>query len=147
MPRNYVTPQKLPQEQPTRCNLCPLCYKIPAEYLPHGSKQTHLCAACIKTISGKGVQADASQRDSRHPLHRYCTKHWAKWQQPPFNGLYYVPHYIDTLCTNILKEQQEPTLFAALPEKEQATKATSKKIGLYKHLLTETLKIAKPMKL
>lgn len=147
MPRKYVKPIKLPKEQPTRCNLCPLCYKIPAEYLPHGSKQTHICAACCKTISGKGIQADASQRDSRHPLHRHCAKIWGKWMEPPFNGQIYVPLFIDKLCTNLLREQQEPTLFAALPERDQAEKATSKTIGLYKSLLATRIKHAIPMKL
>lgn len=83
MPKRNITQMQLPMEKPDCCAECPLCGLIPKEQRPFGSKETHVCLGTLEALSGRGISVRASQRDSKHPLHRPCDSRWKAWMTLP----------------------------------------------------------------
>ena len=83
MPRkNYVLIQ-LPPKQPDRCWECPLLGIVPVASRPKGSKETLVCCGTYDAMNTRIAKVRASERDSHHPLHRYCDYTWDSWMNYP----------------------------------------------------------------
>ena len=82
MPKRNFIPTQLAPEQYNRCVDCPLCGLIPANERKQGKRMKYVCLGCgLKPLSSKGVWIKASNRDSKHPLHRPCDNYWPAWMQ------------------------------------------------------------------
>lgn len=109
MPKLTSHPVQLPTSKPDCCLACPLCGKIPDNMRPKGSREGYVCLGTMEAIGTKAVRILASERDSKHPLHRPCDAAWNGWMTIPTRkirinseayGLYRVP-FINALQTTI----------------------------------------------
>jgi hypothetical protein len=72
---------KLPEKQPDCCAICPLLGLIPKEKVPPKSYEKLVCLGTNEAMTQRASRIRASQRNSKHPLHRYCDKKWQFWMQ------------------------------------------------------------------
>lgn len=80
MPKKNFVQIKLPLNQPDSCAECPLIGIVP-EYSerPKGSYETRVCLGTMEAMTIRFSKVKASNRDSHHPLRRYCDKLWKAW--------------------------------------------------------------------
>ena len=106
MPRDIYTPRQLPQEQPDRCELCPLVGIIPKDQRHQGKRERYYCLGIFEAdtdsdglpvldengmqrlsfprLSSKGITVSARKvREGGHLLHRPCDYIWSSWMQLP----------------------------------------------------------------
>ena len=83
MPRKNIVQIQLPPEKPDCCAVCPLCGKIPKEMRKKGSRETHVCLGTMEALGGRFINVKASERDSHHPLKRWCDTRWDAWMSLP----------------------------------------------------------------
>jgi len=81
MPKRNFVNIRLPLEQPDCCQECPLLGKIPQDFAgrPKGSYETLICLGTMDAMSLRQSKVRASNRDVKHPLHRYCDRMWPAW--------------------------------------------------------------------
>lgn len=72
---------KLPEKKPDCCALCPLLGLIPKDRVPHKSYETLVCLGTNEAITKRASVIRESQRNKKHPLHRYCDSKWPIWMQ------------------------------------------------------------------
>lgn len=84
MPKQNKVLVELPPEQPDCCAECPLLGVVP-KYVPRpkDSKETLMCCGTMDGITKRGSRVRASERDSHHPLRRWCDSRWHSWMQLP----------------------------------------------------------------
>ena len=74
---------KLPEKQPDCCAICPLLGLIPKDKVPPKSYETLVCLGTNEAMTQRASRIRASQRNSKHPLHRYCDSKWQFWIKQP----------------------------------------------------------------
>lgn len=72
---------KLPEKQPDCCAICPLLGLIPKDRIPAKSYEKFVCLGTNEAMTQRASRIRASQRNSKHPLHRYCDEKWQFWMQ------------------------------------------------------------------
>ena len=72
---------KLPEKQPDCCAICPLLGLIPKDRIPAKSYEKLVCLGTNEAMTQRASRIRASQRNSKHPLHRYCDNKWQIWMQ------------------------------------------------------------------
>ena len=72
---------KLPEKQPDCCAICPLLGLIPKDRVPAKSYEKLVCLGTNEAMTQRASRIRASQRNSKHPLHRYCDNKWQFWMQ------------------------------------------------------------------
>ena len=72
---------KLPEKQPDCCAICPLLGLIPKDRVPAKSYEKLVCLGTNEAMTQRASRIRASQRNSKHPLHRYCDNKWRFWMQ------------------------------------------------------------------
>lgn len=106
MPKLLYIPRHLPNEQPDRCELCPLVGIIPKDERENGLRERYCCLGIFEAeLDGSGnpiLEADGSQRlrfprikskgisrsaeavrKGGHLLHRPCDLVWDAWMTLP----------------------------------------------------------------
>ena len=83
---------RISQEQPDRCDQCPLLGLI-----PEGQRQgkwTHVCCATGDPLTRVGIRINARERkvkDPKHPWSRGCDALWADWWHANPHHTYRIP--------------------------------------------------------
>ena len=72
---------KLPEKQPDCCAICPLLGLIPKDRVPAKSYEKLVCLGTNEAMTQRASRIRASQRNNKHPLHRYCDNKWQFWMQ------------------------------------------------------------------
>lgn len=86
MPKKVFVPIRIPQEQPDRCELCPLIGKIPDEEREAGVREGYFCLGRFPypRLKSKGIKlSKAEYRRKKRVLHRPCDKLWDVWVTLP----------------------------------------------------------------
>lgn len=95
--RGYI-PRELREEQPDRCELCPLLGKLPKDERRGGERKGYCCLGVLEAdvdedgsqcvvfprLTSKGIRCSAEgTRASGHLLHRPCDGLWQAWVTLP----------------------------------------------------------------
>lgn len=114
-----IHPVKLPEKQPDCCAICPLIGLIPKDKVPAKSYERFVCLGTNEAMTQRAIRIRASQRNSKHPLHRYCDSKWAIWMTLKnrclgINGTMYlqcrIPYEQSQQMTfNFIKFHRKPT--------------------------------------
>lgn len=83
MVKSNLTLIQLPGEKPDCCAECPLCGVIPKNQRPKGSMEGFVCLGTHEALGSRFINVRASQKDSKHPLHRPCDNRWHAWMMIP----------------------------------------------------------------
>ena len=73
MPKRLSVFVKLPEQQPDRCQDCPLLGLIPVEMRKHGSKKTHVCLGTYSRPEGNSQTENLTRgRVTRQGANHWC---------------------------------------------------------------------------
>lgn len=106
MPKQNFVKIALPPTQPDCCAECPLIGIVPDynKERPKGSYETRVCLGTMEAMTQRFSKCKASQRDSHHPLHRYCDSRWNAWTSQPGRRLG-IPKSVYLECRRPYEEQ------------------------------------------